>query len=301
MLDENPRVLIADDDEINRIILAESLSKDIEIVFAKNGKEVLDVVSNGGRVDLILMDIMMPEMDGFEALRRIKELEKVKDVPVILLTALNSVDNEKKGLKLGAADYIRKPLQLPIVRLRVENHLKFYRQMKLMENLVGIDGLTEINNRRNLDRLLDIEWKRAKRNNSYLSFVMMDVDYFKPYNDNYGHAKGDEVLKSIAKAISRQLRRPSDLVARYGGEEFALILPETDKEGGKIIGEKVRKAVDELEFKHKYSKAASNITISVGGVTTSTYDGKSKDLIEGADKALYMAKELGRNRVEWVN
>lgn len=298
-MEEKQKILIADDERINRKILSELLEEDHEVIIAKDGNQVIKRVENSDDIDLIILDIIMPNLDGYEVLKRLKESDNTKDIPVIFITGLRSMDDEEKGLKLGATDYIIKPFHPSIVKLRVENHLKFVRQRKLLENLVGRDSLTEIYNRRRFDEILTKEWGRAIRSNKPLSLIMIDVDYFKKYNDHYGHASGDVILKTVAKTIFDTLRRPADVVARYGGEEFVVILPETNIDGGKIIGEKIRAAVASLNIPHEKSEIADFISISLGGATISDNDLDENLLLKSADDMLYQAKGLGRNQLFW--
>ncbi|MFA6808583.1 MAG: diguanylate cyclase [Eubacteriales bacterium] len=296
---ERYRILIADDERLNRMILSELLKENYEIIFANNGEQVLEQMDKDLNIELILLDIVMPGMDGYEVLKRLKEKEKTKDIPVIFITALNTLDSEEKGLKLGAVDYITKPFHPSIVKLRVANHLKLVQQHKLLENLIGIDGLTGIKNRRYLNAFLEKEWKRTLRSNSPLSLIMIDVDFFKKYNDYYGHAAGDHALKSVAKALSLVLKRPTDILARYGGEEFVVVLPDTKAYGARLLAEKIRASIEELKIPHDKSEVTKYLTISIGGVTYSDSDNSSKKLLDAADQMLYKAKNLGRNRVVW--
>lgn len=300
-METKQRILIADDERINRKVLSELLEDEYEVIIAKNGKQVLERTKNSCDIDLIILDIIMPDLNGYEVIKILKEADSTKDIPIIFITGLSSSEDEEKGLKLGAADYIMKPFHTSIVKLRVENHLKFVRQRKLLENLVGRDGLTEINNRRRFDEIFLKEWGRAVRTNKPLSVIMVDVDYFKKYNDHYGHASGDNVLKAVAATICDNLKRPGDSVSRYGGEEFAIILPETNIAGGKIIAEKIRKAIENLAIVHEKSDIAPHISISLGGATAWEKDANESDLLKSADDMLYQAKGLGRNQVYWRN
>lgn len=298
-MNEKHRILVVDDEHMNRKILSDLLKADHQVFLAKDGEQTLARVASDPDLDLILLDVMMPGMDGYEVLRRLKQIETAKDIPVIFITALSSIGDEEKGLLLGAVDYIAKPFHPAIVKARIENHLRFVRQRKLLETLAGKDGLTEIDNRRRFDDVLEKEWRRGGRNRLPLSLAMVDVDYFKQFNDNYGHARGDQVLKSVARALSWALHRPADLVARYGGEEFVLLFPDTDAEGGTALAEKVRSAVEALAIPHEYSKAAPTVTVSIGGATVRPEGEDPLLLVEAADRMLYQAKQVGRNRVAW--
>jgi len=300
-MENRNRILVADDERINRKVLSELLEENQEVILAKNGEQVLERMEKDTGIDLIILDIMMPGMDGYEVLKNLKELDQAKNIPVIFITSLSSVNDEEKGLRLGAADYIIKPFHPDIVKLRVENHLKFVHQRKLLETLVGRDGLTEISNRRRFDEVLKKEWNRAQRNGNDLSLIMIDVDCFKKYNDHYGHAYGDKVLKSVAKVLSSELKRPGDMVARYGGEEFVIILPEIEIEGARSLAEKLRVSIEALAIPHEDSDVLKCITVSMGGATLTYTDKLAGDLVEAADQMLYRAKSLGKNRVVWRN
>jgi diguanylate cyclase (GGDEF)-like protein len=295
------RILIVDDERINRTVLAAVLKDEHQVILAKSGEQALERLSIDAEIDLILLDVIMPEMDGYEVLRQIKNSDATKDIPVIFITALNSMGDEEAGLKLGACDYIGKPFSPAIVKARVANLLRFVRQRKLLETLAGRDGLTEIPNRRSFDHALAQEIGRSERSNQPFSLALLDIDYFKEFNDQYGHARGDEALKSVARALSEALRRPADLVARYGGEEFALVLPDADIAGGREVAEAAHRAVENLAIRHEASAIADHLTISIGGVTCIGGSTDAAQLITAADRQLYQAKRLGRNRIEWDN
>ncbi len=297
MDDERQKILIVDDERFNINVLVELLKPEHKTTVAKNGRQALERVLMGTPPDLILLDVMMPGMDGYEVIQKLKDNEKTKNIPVIFITALSQTSDEAKGFDLGAVDYITKPFQPTIVKARVNTHLRLKRKSDLLESLVALDGLTEIPNRRRFDETLDLEWKRAIRNNNLLSLVLMDIDHFKLYNDNYGHAAGDVCLKKVARSIEKVPQRPADLVARYGGEEFVAVLPETDGEGATQIAEQMREAVFSLGVTHEFSSASDVVTISLGVATIyPVVEIDQKYLIEQADKGLYDAKEEGRNR-----
>lgn len=293
------RIMVVDDERLNRKVLSELLDEHYDIIIAKNGQQALKRVEGNSDIDLILLDVMMPEMNGHEVLRRLKSEDSTKDIPVIFITALGSAGDEEIGLALGAADYISKPFHPSIVKLRVGNHLRFTHQRKLLETLAGKDGLTEIDNRRRFDEMLVKEWRRSARNGLPMSLAMIDVDYFKPFNDHYGHAHGDTALRSVANVLTWQLNRPADMAARYGGEEFILMFPDTDAEGARELAEKARAALEALAIPHALSTVAPHVTISIGGVTMIGSEASPQILLEAADSALYEAKARGRNRVVW--
>lgn len=299
-MSDKQKILIVDDEAINRKTLCNLLEDSYELLVAKDGAQALKRVSDTPSIDLILLDVMMPEMDGYEVLRRLKQ-NNSDNIPVIFITSKSSVEDEERGLKLGAVDYINKPFHPTIVKLRLENHLQSVSQRKLLELMVGYDGLTGIANRRQFDETLYKEWLRSRRDRSPLSLAMIDIDYFKPFNDNYGHAEGDIALKAVAKALSGIVQRSPDLVARYGGEEFVLLLPDTDAVGGKLIAEKALASIERQKISHAFSNASEYVTASIGGATLTASDGPPETLVKIADKYLYRAKEEGRNRVIWCD
>ncbi|HMV19994.1 MAG TPA: diguanylate cyclase [Rhodocyclaceae bacterium] len=295
------RVLVVEDEKINRTVLVALLKDEYQVILAKTGEQALERLAADDQIDLVLLDVLMPDMDGYEVLRRIKSNDATREIPVIFLTALNSTNDEEKGLRLGASDYIGKPFSPAIVKARVSNLARFVRQRKLLETLAGRDGLTEIPNRRAFDQALLQEIARSLRNGQNLSLALIDVDFFKQYNDHYGHAAGDNSLKLVAKTIAEALRRPNDLAARYGGEEFAVILPDSDAAGGQEVAESIRRRVRELGIEHTQSGAAPEVTVSIGGITVTGRQGSAEELLVAADRQLYAAKQQGRNRIRWAD
>ena len=294
-----PMILVVDDVPTNVQILAEALHGLYRIKVASNGNDALDIAQREPHPDLILLDVMMPDMDGFEVCRRLKADLRTQKIPVIFATAMSSMSDEEQGLNLGAVDYITKPFVIPIAKARIRNHIRLKQQADRLESLSLLDALTDIPNRRRYDETLASEWARAKRDETPLSLIMIDIDHFKEYNDFYGHGAGDVCLQRVATELVEGVVRPGDLVARYGGEEFVVILPDTDKDAAGQIAERLRERIEKLNLAHAYSGTKSVITISAG-VATQTELGEclsSRMLHDSADKALYMAKAGGRNRV----
>lgn len=249
-------------------------------------------------VDLIILDIVMPGIDGYEVLVRLKENPTTQTIPVIFISANTSHDDEAKGFELGAMDYIAKPFSTAIVRARVRNQLLIKQKNDLLEVLASIDGLTEIPNRRYLDENLSREWRRSQRTGTPLSVLLMDIDHFKRYNDCYGHRAGDDCLKRVAHALVAACERGSDFVARYGGEEFAAVLPNTNQQDAWQCANKLRDAVNALNIPHKASLNADHITISIGIATTEFGQVYAEQtLLEEADLGLYEAKDTGRDKI----
>lgn len=297
-----PVVLIVDDVAANIQVLAEALRVDYRIRIANNGEDALRVALRTPQPDLILLDVMMPGMDGYEVCRRLKDDPASQNIPVIFVTARDDADDEEHGLQLGAVDYIAKPFRLPIVRARVRNHVLLKQKNDLLEKLAMIDGLTGIPNRRNFDQRYESEWKRAVRDSQPLALIMADVDHFKKYNDKYGHGSGDACLRAVASAMQASLTRPGDMVARYGGEEFVALLPETGLKGALEVAERMRQQVLALNLPHVHSEAKV-VTLSLGYAALCEQGDQPlppEQLLVMVDQGLYQAKHAGRNQVATV-
>jgi diguanylate cyclase (GGDEF)-like protein len=293
-----PRILIVDDMPTNIRILGESLRRDHAVSIATNGEQALAAVAGDTPPDLVLLDVMMPGLDGFEVCRRLKADPAAKNIPVIFVTSLDEAVDEERGLSLGAVDYIAKPFSLPVVLARVRNHLELARKSRMLERLALVDGLTEVANRRGLDEALDREWRRARREGASLAAIMCDIDHFKTYNDNYGHGAGDVCLRQVAQTLHLTLARPGDFVGRYGGEEFLVLLPNTDQAAARDVAEKLRRAVFEKGLPHAHSSVADRVTLSLGvAARVPAGEDAPERLLKAADQALYRAKQAGRNRV----
>ncbi|WP_045213153.1 diguanylate cyclase [Desulfonatronovibrio magnus] len=297
---EKNSVLIVDDQPNNIHTLGTLIKDDYKVMVTTSGSKALEIAQSDNPPDLILLDIMMPEMDGYEVCRRLKSNEQTNSIPVIFVTAMDSAEDEEKGFNLGAVDYISKPFNPTIVRARIKTHMNLKIKTDMLEKLSMQDGLTAIPNRRFFDESLSKEWSRCTRNGFPLSLLIMDIDNFKLYNDNYGHGAGDNCLIKVAGAIKNTLQRPTDMAARYGGEEFVVLLPETDAAGAVHVAQGLRKAVQGLGITHQHSPTASVVTISVGASTHCLESpAKNKEqLLKWADEALYRAKEMGRNQVQ---
>ena len=247
--------------------------------------------------DLILVDVVMPEMDGYETCRRLQAEPLTRDIPVIFVTALNSPDDETRGLEAGAVDFISKPVNAAVVRARVRTHLTLKRQADLLRSLAYIDGLTGVANRRQFDDTLESEWRACRRARSPLALAMIDIDHFKRFNDTYGHQVGDNSLKAVAAVLKGCMGRSHDLVARYGGEEFVCLLPDTDLAGARTKAEELKRVVQGLAIPHETSSVVPVLTVSLGVVTVVPSAELTPDhLLAAADAQLYEAKRAGRNR-----
>jgi len=293
------KVLIVDDEKINLDVLICLLKPYYRTVAAKSGEQAFKRLEIPPLPDLILLDIMMPGMDGYEVCRKLKDDNATRDIPVIFITGKNDEQDEAKGFQAGAVDYITKPFSPLIALARVKTHIELKRRGDMLERLAGLDGLTGIPNRRHFDQFLTAEWKRSIRYNHSISLIIMDIDYFKLYNDHYGHAEGDECLKKVAKVISQSMIRSTDLTARYGGEEFACVLPETDYAGAITTANRIMKSIRNMGIRHENSHISDSVTVSIGVASINpTKNDKALNLIEMADKALYNAKRNGRNQID---
>ncbi len=294
--EKRPRLLVVDDQRVNIQALFQVFQDDHKVQMATSGEQAL-AMCRSQPPDLVLLDVLMPDMDGFEVCRQLKADDATKDIPVIFVTGQNDEDAETHGLDVGAADFISKPINPRTVRARVRTQLTMKQHADLLRQWVYIDGLTGVYNRRHFDERLKSEWDRAARLSTPLSVALVDVDLFKRYNDHYGHQAGDECLRRVAAVMKASLRRPTDMVARYGGEEFGLLMPDTDANGTLHLARQIRHAMSEAHIDHADSSVGHLLTISVGvctwvpGVVSS-----ASALLKAADAQLYMAKSLGRDR-----
>ena len=298
MNQEPQKVLVADDDAINRDVLCELLQPEYTVLLAKNGAQSLERAARHVP-DLVLLDVMMPDMSGYEVLRRLRATQATEHVSVIFISGLDRPEDEAAGLKMGASDYIAKPFNATVVLARVALHLQLVRQRRMLEHLANVDGLTELANRRRFDEVYAVEWQRARRTGEPLSLALLDVDCFKQFNDLYGHPAGDRALRAIARAAGAHMRRPGDLAARYGGEELVLLMPGTDANQAVHVANTIREAVALLAIAHAGSSVAPWVTASIGGATSDPAGESAGALFEAADAHLYKAKQDGRNRVVW--
>jgi len=289
-------LLVVDDEKMNLKVLTNILISEYTIFTASNGKNAIEKAKEY-KPDLILLDIIMPEMDGFQTFSEIKKCDEIKNIPVIFVTGLSTTEDEEKGLAMDAVDYITKPFSSTIVKLRVRNQIQIINQMRTIERLSMMDQLTGIPNRRSFDERLQMEWRNSVREQWPISLLMIDIDKFKNVNDTYGHQQGDVVLKSIAKILPSLIRRPCDIAARWGGEEFVILLLNTPFEGAMGIAEKIRATVEETEIPYN-GDSVIKITVSIGVKTMiPARDDNINAFISNADKALYAAKAAGRNKV----
>lgn len=292
------KVLIVDDSFLQAAHLEAIIGDEYDVTIAHTAEDGLRRAGSGD-FSLILLDVVMPEMDGFTLLKKLQEEIITQNVPVILITSLTDAENEQRGLVLGAVDYITKPLNPLIVKARVNTHIRLYRYRRQIEQQSMTDQLTGIANRRRYDRYSLTKWHEAARLQVPFSICMFDIDHFKIYNDTFGHPAGDKVIAAVAKTISSHLKRSTDFVARYGGEEFvALSMGDSAIQIYEHV-KKVRQAIEDLHIPHSQS-ISQWVTVSIGGITVIP-PAKSDYgyYLELADAMLYDAKQHGRNRVVW--
>ena len=291
------KILIVEDSKLNQEILRRILHSDYILEFAHEGNEALEKVRSE-LFDLILLDLILPGMNGFEVLTELKKCDSTRSIPVIIITGRTNPEEEVKGLQLGATDYITKPFHEVVVKARVETQIRILKQMRIIENFGFIDTLTNIPNRRQFDQLMVREWNRAKREKTPFSIMMIDVDHFKMYNDAHGHQQGDVALQTVASTITSSLKRSTDIAARWGGEEFAVLLQNTILDGAVLVAEDIRKNIESTVIPGSDEDVDYNVTISIGVATMLPENNTNiPNLILQADKALYKAKDTGRNRV----
>lgn len=327
---DQTHILIVDDRHENLVSLEALLeSPELNIVQAASGNEALSLVLEHDFA-LVLLDVQMPEMDGYETAKLMRGIKKCKSVPIIFLTAIS---NERghlfRGYEAGAVDVMFKPIEPDILKSKVTFFLELYHQRKLidqqalelklkveelllvkqeleksnriLEDISSIDGLTDIPNRRRFDGFIDHEWKRAVRRGTPLSIIMMDIDYFKAYNDRYGHQAGDECLRQFGQVLKDTVKRSGDIVARYGGEEFVAALVDTEIKDAIVVAEKIRLNWAALNIPHASSPLGERVTVSIGvAAEVSSRYSSFAALIAMADKALYQAKQEGRNKIKII-
>ena len=293
---KKPTILVVDDMTTTLLLLHDLLKDTYEVKIAKSGTKALEILESPNDIDLILLDIEMPDINGYDVCKRIKNNETIKNIPIIFITGRTSQEDEEYGLNLGAIDYITKPFNKAIVKLRIKNYLDLKIKNDMLEKLSMYDGLTNIRNRRYFDETFEKTFSEIKRDKKSLAVLMIDIDFFKPYNDNYGHGQGDETLRKVAKALEKTIKRASDFVARYGGEEFVILLKDINKDGVEAVANNLLNAVRELKITHEFSKIENYVTVSIGvSYYNSSSDITKLELLLKADETLYSVKNSGRN------
>ena len=294
------KILVIDDSPVQSGFLSSILADDYESTICHTAEEGLEAAKEGG-YSLILLDVIMPGMDGFALLQELKGTEITRHVPVILITSLSDVQYEERGLLLGAVDYITKPFKPVIVKARVNTHIQLYHYQMQFKERAMIDELTGVANRRRYEDESASRWREAIRFQIPFSICMFDIDKFKLYNDTFGHPAGDKVITAVAQTAASHFHRSTDLFARYGGEEFvAVFLGEQGASAFEFM-KTVRQSVEDMHIPHN-SPVSPWVTISVGGVTLTPRRGdKLADNLKLAGTMLYEAKRAGRNQVVWSN
>jgi diguanylate cyclase (GGDEF)-like protein len=319
-------ILIVDDTPENLSVLRQMLTEHGYRVRPALSGDIALKAAEAETPDLILLDVVMPGMDGFEICGKLKSEASTSDIPVLFISALDETQDKVNGFEAGGVDYITKPFHTAEVLARVRTHLALrYMQKRMeeqntllldeieerkraetaleranrkLERLATLDGLTKIPNRRQFNLYLRQEWKRLTREQVPISIILCDIDYFKNYNDVYGHVAGDKCLRRVAQGIRRSVNRPADLVARYGGEEFAVVMSNTDIEGAIMVAEEIKKGIDALRIPHARSDVGQYVSLSMG--VDSTVPQRSEEpegFINSVDQFLYQAKDCGRNRI----
>lgn len=291
-----PRLLIVDDQPIMIRMLHQIFAAEHEVFMATSGENAL-AQCRSNRPDLILLDVEMPGMSGLEVCRQIQADPELRDLPVIFVTAHSDGEAEALCWDSGGVDFICKPVSPRTAMARVKAHLRLKFQADLLRRMAFLDGLTGVANRRYFDEKLAEELKRSRRFARPLALLLIDIDFFKRYNDALGHQAGDSCLQQVAACIKKQMNRPADLAARYGGEEFSCILPETDEVGSLAVAKTLEAAVRDLQIPHPTSDVAEVVTVSIGVASTRITGAQTaEELIAKTDECLYEAKRAGRGR-----
>lgn len=299
VLSGKPSLLIVDDDPTVIQILVEYLETNFQLSIAKSRARALELLQSKP-FDLVLLDVNLPDGNGIDICKEIKGSRDYSDsLVIIFMTGHYSTELEAKGLSVGANDYIYKPVNQEVLLARINLQLNQIRKTKLLAHLAKVDGLTEIGNRRAFDEQLTQEWFRSKREGKYMTLLLIDIDYFKQYNDTYGHPAGDKCLQRIAQCLTTSYRRHSDFCFRFGGEEFAVILYDTDIRSANSLVQNMMNNLNQLNIPHSHSEVSDRVTVSAG-ICDSRKDFKNpKELLDHCDSLLYEAKHQGRNQVQY--
>lgn len=291
-------VLIVDDSPLAVKILRNMLEDEYEVISSFSGEDGYELaISNNP--DIIVLDVVMSGMDGYEVCQKLKSNVLTKNIPVIFISALGDMEDERKGLEIGAIDYISKPFSEPIVKIRIKNHLELKRIHDILSELSSLDGLTGLYNRRYFDQEMKIRWEKAIQDDTPLSLMLIDIDHFKKYNDNYGHLEGDECLKLVAQGIKNCTNGKDTVAARFGGEEFVCIMSGANIDTALELANKILYSTPAQKIPFAYSSVADVVTISIGlGTIHPNNAVMLPDFIKHVDDLLYKAKHNGRNQIQ---
>ncbi|AFY33289.1 PleD family two-component system response regulator [Calothrix sp. PCC 7507] len=323
-----PVILVADDDKTIRVLLRKAMEQEgYRVVEVNDGKQCLDAYETI-KPDIVLLDAMMPVMDGFSCCKHLLKIARNnlmsalatfdtdsamgntvisklwERTPILMITSLDDEESVNRAFEVGATDYITKPIHWAVLRQRLRRLLQqahVYKQLEAanqaLQHLANVDGLTGLANRRRFDDYLNTQWINLAQEELPLSLILCDIDFFKLYNDQYGHPAGDVCLQQVGAVLTENAQKNQDLVARYGGEEFAVIMPNTHASGAVYVAAAMQAGVRDLQIVHDRSAVSEYVTLSMGVATTiPTWETSPSDLIEAADKALYQAKAEGRDR-----
>lgn len=298
-------LLVVDDDLVTRMMLTLTLKQHgYEVQEAESGSKCLEIVMNT-TVDIVLLDAMLPDINGFQCCSMLHEHLQERCPPILMVTGLEDETSVNRAFEVNAIDYVTKPINFAVLRHRIQRVL---RERQLMQDLEAVnrrltqmaqtDSLTQLANRGFFEQALKEAWQQSTQKKQPIGILLCDLDYFKQYNDTYGHLEGDRCLKEIAVILQTAVLHPNDLVARYGGEEFVILLPDTDEPGIEVVAARIRYCLAERALPHRGSKVSEIVTCSLGGVLTTPRPGTNPEvLIAAADKALYEAKANGRDRL----
>ncbi|WP_412497643.1 diguanylate cyclase [Vibrio furnissii] len=289
-------VLVVDDQPTNIQLIYQLLKKEYDVLMATSGQQAL-AVCREHKPDLILMDVLMPDMNGWDTCQTLKRDPDIATIPVIFVTALTDQDDENACWDAGAVDFLQKPINANTLKHRVRAHLTLKHQSDLLRSLAYVDGLTGVSSRRHFDQYLDTQLGHAFRKQESLGVLLIDIDFFKQYNDRYGHIAGDDALRQVAQNLKQSCLRSTDLVARYGGEEFVMVLPDTDEAGLEHIAQRIKYQLEQQAIAHTGSPTAL-LTVSAGGAIywPGEQPSSTEAMLMLADTMLYKAKAQGRNQ-----
>lgn len=290
------RILVVDDSPIDLHFLLNGLSDNFVVSFASSADEALCLANQFPQPDLILLDVLMPEIDGYEMCTMLKNDINTNNIPVIFVTSMQDTKDKQKGFNAGAVDYITKPLELPELEARVQTHIRLKEQSKYLKSMAYFDPLTRVPNRRKYNEVLQREWARCIRYHHQMSMIIVDIDFFKQYNEHYGHAEGDNCLIAVCRLLENQGGRPTDLFARIGGEEFVMLLPDCNAAGAMKKAEKMQEVLNAAQIPHAGLQDRKFVSVSMGVASTFPSHGQGAlSLFQAADDALFSAKRDGRN------